>query len=209
MASIGPYIRETVIPGDLSVSEAARRLGIGRPALSNLLNGKSKLSRDLALKLEREFGAGTVTVEREAEMRYKGQHHSIKIPFQDGDNAARLRSRFDQEYVRRYGHSNAAAEVEIVVLHSLASLQMKRPEIAGLARPGRDRATPELEVRPIFFLEEDRFLPTRVYDRYALAAGFSGQGPALIVEYGSSTLIGPRDSFTVGQLGEIDIDCNH
>ncbi|HXV30115.1 MAG TPA: hydantoinase/oxoprolinase family protein, partial [Sinorhizobium sp.] len=158
--------------------------------------------------LEREFGAGTVTVEREVEMRYKGQHHSIKIPFQDGDDAARLRSRFDQEYVRRYGHSNAAAEVEIVVLHSLASLQTKRPEIAGLARPGRDGVTRELEVRPIFFLEEDRFLPTRVYDRYALAAEFSGKGPALIVEYGSSTLIGPRDRFSVGRLGEIDIDCN-
>ena len=63
--------------------------------------------------------------------------------------------------------------------------------------------------RPIFFLEEDRFLPTQIYDRYALGHGFNGQGPALIVEYGSSTLIGPRDSFTIGKLGEIDIDCNH
>ncbi len=38
--------------------------------------------------------------------------------------------------------------------------------------------------------------------------GFTGHGPALIVEYGSSTLIGPRDSFTIGKLGEIDIDCS-
>src|SRR4030081_3538247 len=30
--------------------------------------------------LRREFGDGTITIEREAEMRYKGQHHSIKIP---------------------------------------------------------------------------------------------------------------------------------
>jgi hypothetical protein len=36
----------------------------------------------------------------------------------------------------------------------------------------------------------------------------SGQGPALIVEYGSSTIIGPRDTFTIGKLGEIDIVCN-
>ncbi|HEX8222500.1 MAG TPA: helix-turn-helix domain-containing protein [Allosphingosinicella sp.] len=57
MASIGPFIRATVLPTGLSVSAAARRLGIGRPALSNLLNGNAKLSRDMALKLEREFGA--------------------------------------------------------------------------------------------------------------------------------------------------------
>ena len=86
--------------------------------------------------LRREFGEGSVTIEREAEMRYKGQHHSIKIPLNESDDAARLRARFDQEYLRRYGHSNAVADVEIVVLHSLATLHMKRPEIARLARSG-------------------------------------------------------------------------
>ena len=44
---------------------------------------------------------------------------------------------------------------------------------------------------------------------YQLGLGFHGTGPALIVEYGSSTLVGPRDTFTIGTLGEIDIDCNH
>ena len=39
-------------------------------------------------------------------------------------------------------------------------------------------------------------------------AEFSGQGPALIVEYGSSTLVGPEDTFTIGKLGEIHIDCH-
>ena len=77
--------------------------------------------------------------------------------------------------------------------------------------PGRadGRTAAEPEVRPIFFLEEDRFMPTQVYDRYALEQGFHGRGPALIVEYGSSTLIGPGDQFAIGKLGEIDIDCRH
>jgi N-methylhydantoinase A len=159
--------------------------------------------------LRREFGDGAITIERQAEMRYKGQHHSIKIAFAENDDAGRLRARFDQEYLRRYGHSNTAADVEIVVLHSLATLHMNRPEIARLARPSSGRAPAATLTRPIFFLEEDRILPTRVYDRTALGLGFSGQGPALIVEYGSSTLIGPRDTFIVGELGEIDIDCHH
>jgi N-methylhydantoinase A len=159
--------------------------------------------------LRREFGEGAITIEREAEMRYKGQHHSIKIRIDERDDAVQLRTRFDREYQRRYGHANPTAEAEIVVLHSLATLHMKQPEIARLARSDRGGKARELEIRPIFFLEEDRFLPTQVYDRYALGPDFGGRGPALIVEYGSSTLIGPGDTFRIGKLGEIDIDCQH
>ena len=41
----------------MSVTEAARKLGVGRPALSNLLNGRAALSHDMALRLEGTFGA--------------------------------------------------------------------------------------------------------------------------------------------------------
>ena len=41
----------------MSVTEAARRLGVGRPALSNLLNGRAALSPNMALRLEATFGA--------------------------------------------------------------------------------------------------------------------------------------------------------
>ena len=176
--------------------------------LAKVLSVYAELETQGRTALRREFGDGTITIEREAEMRYKGQHHSIKIPLAETDDAGKLRARFDQEYERRYGHANSAAEVELVVLHSLATLHMNRPDVARLARPVSGRHTAELETRPIFFLEEDRFLPTQVYDRYALKPGFNGQGPALIVEYGSSTIIGPRDTFTIGKLGEIDIVCN-
>ena len=48
---IGTYIRENVIPADVSVTKAADLLQIGRPALSNLLNGNSSLSLEMATKL--------------------------------------------------------------------------------------------------------------------------------------------------------------
>ena len=41
----------------MTVTEAARRLGVGRPALSNLLNGRAALSQEMALRLEKTFGA--------------------------------------------------------------------------------------------------------------------------------------------------------
>jgi len=167
------------------------------------------LEAEAGAALRREFGeAGTIAFAREADMRYKGQQHSIKIPLPAGVDAAHLRATFDQEYRRRYGHANEAAEAQIVVLHSLATLAMDRPDIAALASHPSRRAMPKTPPRPIFFLEEDRFFETPVHDRYALPEGFASAGPALIVEYGSSVLVGPRDTFRVGALGEIDIDCS-
>ena len=53
----GTFVRENVIPAGISVKEAAKRLGIGRPALSNFLNGKAALSPEMAVRLEKAFGA--------------------------------------------------------------------------------------------------------------------------------------------------------
>ncbi|MCY4588807.1 MAG: helix-turn-helix domain-containing protein [Bryobacterales bacterium] len=54
---VGRFIRQQVIPRGMSVTDAARRLGVGRPALSNLLNGKMALTSRMALRLEKTFGA--------------------------------------------------------------------------------------------------------------------------------------------------------
>ena len=56
-AAVGQYIRNHVIPAGMTVTEAAGRLGVGRPALSNLLNGKASLSPKMATRFERAFGA--------------------------------------------------------------------------------------------------------------------------------------------------------
>ncbi len=53
----GTFVREHVIPVGMSVTEAAGRLGVGRPALSNMLNGNSSLSPKMAGRLEKVFGA--------------------------------------------------------------------------------------------------------------------------------------------------------
>ena len=55
--TIGEHIRRNVIPPGMSVTEAAERLGVSRPALSKLLNGKASLSPEMAKRLQREFGA--------------------------------------------------------------------------------------------------------------------------------------------------------
>lgn len=54
----GLTLRDDVLPEfGLSVTEAARQLGVTRMALWNVLNGKSAISTDMALRLERWLGA--------------------------------------------------------------------------------------------------------------------------------------------------------
>ena len=61
----GQFIRMEVIePLELSVTEAAKVLGVTRPALSALLNGRAALSPDMALRIEKAFGAKMDTLLR-------------------------------------------------------------------------------------------------------------------------------------------------
>ena len=54
----GEIIREDCIkPLNLSVTEAAKGLGVSRQSLSELLNGRNGISADMALRLEKAGGA--------------------------------------------------------------------------------------------------------------------------------------------------------
>src|SRR5438094_10583253 len=68
-------IRNPVHPGDfikteivdahgLSVTAAAKVLGVSRPALSNLLNRNADLSGEMALRIEKAFGVNMDTLMR-------------------------------------------------------------------------------------------------------------------------------------------------
>lgn len=48
-------------PIGLSVTEAARKLGISRKQLSDILNGHSGLSAEMAIRLDKAFGGGADT----------------------------------------------------------------------------------------------------------------------------------------------------
>ena len=53
----GSFVRTEVLePLDLTVTRAAEVLGVTRPALSALLNGRAALSPDMALRIEKAFG---------------------------------------------------------------------------------------------------------------------------------------------------------
>lgn len=53
--------RQCLTPLGLSVTEAAKGLGITRQALSDLLNGKAGVSVDMAIRLAKAFGSSPET----------------------------------------------------------------------------------------------------------------------------------------------------
>jgi addiction module HigA family antidote len=70
----GVRIRADVIPAGMSVTEAAQLVGVGRPALSNLLNGNAALSEEMAMRLEKAFKKYTIKDLMEMQARYEAAH---------------------------------------------------------------------------------------------------------------------------------------
>ncbi|MGH7088050.1 MAG: hypothetical protein ACREFQ_04040, partial [Stellaceae bacterium] len=158
-----------------------------------------------AKALADEVGVHEVLFERAAEMRYRGQRHNIKVVLPDLAGAAAIRDHFDRDYKRRYGHADHRAGVEIQALHLSAFARLNRPDLRRLSRDPRggsgDRGT-----RRVHFPQQG-WIEARIYERYDLAPGFAGTGPAVIEEYGATTLVWPRDKFIIGDLKEIRIAC--
>lgn len=87
----GTFLRMEVIePLGLSVTEAAKALGVTRPALSSLLNGRTALSPDMALRVEKAFGpkmdtllrmqtAFEIFLARQREKKIKVKRYSPKM----------------------------------------------------------------------------------------------------------------------------------
>jgi addiction module HigA family antidote len=59
----GQYVREKALESKkISVTQAAKLLGVGRPALSNFINGNAAVSPDMAARVERAFGIPAPTL---------------------------------------------------------------------------------------------------------------------------------------------------
>ena len=90
----GAVIREEVLrPFDLSITKAAEILGVRRATLSDLTNGKTAVSAEMALRLEKAFGVSM----------------DLLLRMQAGYDAAQARRRSAEIHVHRYDPDLAAA----------------------------------------------------------------------------------------------------
>ncbi|MCY4612886.1 MAG: HigA family addiction module antitoxin [Nitrospira sp.] len=83
----GKVVRTACLePFGISVTEGAKVLGVSRQALSNLVNGRARMSAEMAIRLAKAFGSTTETW----------------IRMQTAYDIARAREREDQIAIRRY-----------------------------------------------------------------------------------------------------------
>jgi len=172
-------------------------------AVSAISSTFARLEAAAAASLRKEFGATEIFFERVAEMRYVGQRHNIKLTVTNARDALDMRSVFTTDYKRRYGHADPGADIEFQMAHVSAFARRPRPQLSHMPRPQDGSVAPSM--REVYFDAAKGSMFTPVYQRVALSPGFEALGPAVIEEYGSTTIVWPGDRFEIGQLFEIRI----
>jgi N-methylhydantoinase A len=175
-------------------------------AISRLETAFADMESRADLALRREFGVEDTWCERFAEMRFKGQRHNIKVPIPIKADAVTIRAAFERDYKRRYGHADPKAACEFQTLHLSAFARLRPPGVGELPRPVGQMRSGE---RFVYFDPARGPIKSRVFDRYSLQPGFRSNGPAVIEEYGSTTVVWPGDSFEIGTMHELRISCDH
>lgn len=131
------------------------------------------------------------TFEFSADMRYVGQEHAISVEIATGDDAVGL---FHGAYQRRYGHSMPESPVEFVNVR-LAAVGRISSAPAQSSGPGPD--APEESTRKVRI--DGVTHDARVVHRSALGVA-AVNGPAIIQEDGSTTLVPPSWQATRGEF---------
>jgi N-methylhydantoinase A len=178
---------------------------LGDDTIASMKTAFVGMENEAKAALAEEFGAQEVFFEHHAEMRYVGQNHNIKVPVSGLADQAAIRAAFERDYKRRYGHADAKAASELQALHLSAFAPQRRPDLKRLPQIAAADVKPQK--RQIYFGAAGGWAEAAVYERGALKPGFVASGPAVIEEYGSTTLVGPGDRFEIGPLYEIRIDC--
>jgi N-methylhydantoinase A len=137
---------------------------------------------------------------READLRYAGQSMEVRVPAAaDAIDAAFLENlitAFHAMHRRTFGYDYAGEQkVELVNFCVSGFGLIERPSLPKLALSAPQKTAPKSR-RNVFF--DGAFRDTPIYDRAALPAGFRLAGPAVIEEFGSTTVVFP------GQEGEVD-----
>ena len=132
----------------------------------------------------------------------------MRTPLQNLLTPQEIRSLFEKIYKARYGHADSKNPIEIVNLSMVAHGSMDQPDLKALAPNKNAKNPPVAQSRQAYFGNDLGFVQTKVFQREDLPTGFTCAGPALIEEYGSTSVVGPQDCFAIGRLGEIHIHVN-
>ncbi|MCC6889587.1 MAG: hydantoinase/oxoprolinase family protein [Hyphomicrobiales bacterium] len=167
--------------------------------------------RAIVEELERE-GRGLArsphpSFEASFDLRYVGQEFTLSVPvtrrqIETGDRTG-IRKAFDALHEQRYAHHAPQEPVEIINVRLIVGAPGARPSMP----------TPSGATAPPTFcmvgFGPGPLVRCPVHRRDALAAGAELRGPALIQEYGTTTVVPPGDALSVAATGELIIRLGH
>ncbi len=153
-----------------------------------------------------------ISVRRSADMRYAGQGYEIRVEVPPGTPDAALldgvRRSFEQAYTAFYGQLCDGVPLEAV--NWRVSVEGPRPDLGEVpehmaARDDATGAAAQAAVEPAhrdaLFDGTGSFVSTPVYQRHLLAPDFAAEGPAIIEEAESTTVVPPGWSVARGAGG--------
>ncbi len=143
-----------------------------------------------------------IRIVREADVRYAGQSMEVRVPAPggkvDGTFLAQLIDAFNAAHLRTFGYNYAGKQkVELVNFAVSGFGVIERPSLPKLAM-GSAKPVPKA-TRPVYFA--DHYADTPIYDRATLPPGFRLQGPAVVEEFGSTSVVFPGQQLEVDAHG--------
>lgn len=187
----------------IGLLDAQPRFDLSRTYLSNLAAVDWSRVEGIFADMEAEarpMVEKPVAVVREVDLRYVGQGYELTVELTDRES---LRTDFEAAYARRYGFAAPGEQVEATTWR-LTVLGPKTP--VELPRFEKRQGAPEaVDRRNAYFPECEGFADTPVYDRYRLFAGAVLEGPAIVEERESTTVLPPGTAAEVDEHGSLQV----
>ena len=150
-------------------------------------------------ELEREGITGdAIEFVRQVDLRYVGQSFELTIPAGEG-----MAERFHVEHDRTYGFAASEEPIEVVSLRLTSVGRIAKPPPRQLEPGG---AVAPKESRSVYFAEAGGYVDCPIYDRYALPAGGTFAGPAVVEELDSTVVVHPGYVVRVDETGNLLIE---
>jgi N-methylhydantoinase A len=166
------------------------------------------LEREAVETLQRDgIDAARIRLVREADLRYAGQSMEVRVQAQAGPvNEVFLNNLIDAfhaAHLRTFGYNYAGDQkIEIVNLCVSGFGVIERPQLPKLQTKSGAESKPT-GLRRVYF--GGVFRDTPIYDRSSLPPHFLLKGPAVIEEFGSTTVVFPGQQLVVDPYGVLII----
>lgn len=146
-------------------------------------------------------------VRASADLRYRRQNYELNLPFPETcksvDDFSKIATLFHQEHKLVYGHNAPGEPIQVVNLHIQAAREVKAPRLPPVASASRTVEEARSENRNVWFSRG--LVECGIYDRARLQAGHVLEGPAIIQEVESTTLVSPGWQLRVDKFGNLVI----